>query len=156
MRRCCVVCVMLMLILAHAGCSSPEEAKTFPVTGEVTLDGKPLVGATVMFEPVGGGSLGYGESDANGLFVISTFAVGDGAIPGEHRIVVTSSSANAVSGGDHLVEPEENVDKQPPGSTNSTAVQAVPARYSRPDSSGFSVIVEDGLEPLTLKLTTVE
>ena len=152
MRRCCVVCVMLMLILAQAGCSSPEEAKTYPVSGEVTLDSKPLEGVTVMLQPVGGGSLGYGVTDANGLFVISTFAVGDGAIPGEHQIVVTSSSASGVSGGDSLVDDEAPSDN----ATEDSGSPSVPARYSRPESSGLKVIVEDGTEPLSLKLSSIE
>jgi len=139
MARCFVVCSMVLLLLAQAGCSSPEEAKTYPVSGEVTLDGKPLSGATIMLQPAGRGSLGFGESDASGLFVISTFELGDGAIPGEHNIVVTYSSTD----GDEGADPEK-----------SSIV--VPARYSKPESSGLQVTVEEGLGPLTLNLTSVE
>ena len=117
------------------------------MTGEVTLDGVPLSGATIMLQPVEGGSLGYGVTDDNGLFVVSTFEVGDGAIPGEHGIVVKLSSTATETSSDSDGKKVEVPTKQIP---------KLPARYSKVETSGFKVIVEEGLEPLVLELTSIK
>lgn len=141
---------ILVMFSTLTGCSSKEQAKTYPVSGTVTLDGSPLVGATVMLQPIEGGSFGFGETDSKGLFVISTFAVGDGAIPGEHRIVVSKKAAAAE------LAPAGDGDNEPQTDENPSDSQRVPKRYSNAETSGLKVLVEDGVEPLVLKLSGIE
>ena len=150
MLRLFVYTIAMATLLFVSGCSSStEEAKVYPVTGKVTIDNAPLANATVMLQPIEGGSFGYGETDANGLFVISTFAVGDGAIPGEHRIVITKKTpaAELASSGDGS---DITVDQ------SGSMTQSVPKRYGNAESSGLKVMVEADLEPLVLKLTGIE
>jgi len=46
----CPVCVFVSLLVSLGGCGGKNEP-TAPVKGLVTIDGKPLVGGTVAFEP---------------------------------------------------------------------------------------------------------
>ena len=68
--------------------------RTGRVSGVVTLDGKPLVGATVSFTPASGdnGGVGgsYGKTDAQGRYTLRT-VVGkaNGAAVGKHKVSIS-------------------------------------------------------------------
>lgn len=81
--------VGLALLLAVAGCSS--KYTPVPVSGEVTLDGQPVDGATVYFYAVGDAKEGRpatGQTDKEGKFRLSTLGTNDGALPGTYKVVV--------------------------------------------------------------------
>jgi len=71
---------------------SGRPPKTAPVRGVVTLDGEPVAGATVIFSPSAAETsrrrAAAGKTDASGLFILSTFAKGDGAVPGTYTVTV--------------------------------------------------------------------
>src|SRR5260370_9511868 len=71
------------LVLALAGCGGPE-----PVAGQVTMNGKPLAGATVVFIPEGGGPEAGALTDAEGSFRL-TGTKTEGPLPGEYRVTVS-------------------------------------------------------------------
>ena len=72
---------------ACAGCGGGP--KTYKVDGIVTLDGKPLAGATVAFMPQAeDGHLARGLTDQDGKFQLSTFGTNDGAVRGEYKVTV--------------------------------------------------------------------
>jgi len=76
------------LALSGAGCG----AKIIPTKGVVTVDGKPLRYATVLFtsqEP--GGKHATGSTDAEGVFELTTLRQGDGALPGLYKVTVHES-----------------------------------------------------------------
>jgi len=77
----------LMLALCLAGCGGSQ--KTTPVSGVVLLDGKPLAGASIKFEPQGKGRDATGETDQNGQFTMSTFQPRDGMVAGEYKVVIS-------------------------------------------------------------------
>ena len=130
----------MLLMLA----CSREVPRTYPVSGTVTLDGKPLAGVGVMLQPKLGGSFGYGESNADGTFTISTFEIGDGAIPGEHGVIIKDSASAVFPGGfDDTIAAAESEDRP-----------NIPIRYRKVDTSGFSVEVNSRLEPLELNLVS--
>jgi hypothetical protein len=63
-----------------------------PVKGVVTLDGAPLAAATVLFVREGSGNAARpaaAATKADGSFELSSFGAGDGALPGDYRVVVT-------------------------------------------------------------------
>jgi len=60
-----------------AGCGSDG---LVPVKGRVLLDGQPLDGAAVLFEPEGGGVPATGVTDASGGFTLATSGRGE-ALP---------------------------------------------------------------------------
>ena len=112
------------LLAAVVGCSGgPDYA---PVSGVVTLDGKPYPKAVVSFQPVGtegNPNPGRGSSaytDENGRFVLMCDNDIDGAVVGKHLVRIMTRG-NDVVGQDRegLGSPDEsplkpNVDPIPP------------------------------------------
>jgi hypothetical protein len=87
--------LLLSLTLAF-GCDAKKYGLA-PVSGVVTLDGEPVPGAIVNFQPKsdtekspGPGSTG--RCDATGRFVLETIRQEPGAVVGTHRVKVYSYS----------------------------------------------------------------
>lgn len=81
-------------VLLVAGCTS-RQFPTVPVSGRVTLDGQPLPGARVVFEPTArqtslAGPGSTGRTDAEGRFSLSTADGQTGAVAGPHRVRITT------------------------------------------------------------------
>ncbi|HEV3203175.1 MAG TPA: hypothetical protein VGY77_02275 [Gemmataceae bacterium] len=79
--------------LLTIGCSG---GKTAPVSGKVTLDGKPLADATVVFQPIGSeksvspGPGSQGKTDENGHYSLQVVGEGThGAYVGKHRVEIS-------------------------------------------------------------------
>lgn len=79
------------------GCGEAKTARVavHPVEGKVLLRGKPLSNAFVIVHPKGAASEGAlpvpaarAQTDANGVFVLSTYEHGDGAAVGEYAVTV--------------------------------------------------------------------
>jgi hypothetical protein len=88
---------IIAILCVAVGCgSSPYDLAE--VRGKVTIDGRPLTGAKVMFAPVGsGGPQGmdtgkpaFGVLQADGSFVLGTYGEADGAIVGPHSVSILS------------------------------------------------------------------
>ena len=82
-----VLRALLLLPLASVGCG---DAKAVKIQGAVTLDGKPLAGATVTFLPFNEkeGRAAGGRTESDGSFRLTTFKTNDGALPGQYRVTV--------------------------------------------------------------------
>jgi hypothetical protein len=79
------------LVALAAGCGGPY--KSVPVSGRVTLNGKPLAKASVTFAPVGKdanvepGPSSVGTTDADGRYALRLVgADGSGAVVGKHMV----------------------------------------------------------------------
>jgi hypothetical protein len=118
------------LALAAAGCGSPGKAVA-PVSGRVTLDGKPLANATVTFQPIaegkdvnpGPGS--YGKTDADGRYALRV--VGEeleGAYVGRHRVEVQAFARERA-------DPNSDTERAPPS--------LVPRKYNFESTLTFEV-----------------
>ena len=94
-RRFGVLLAAVGVAALGAGCGGDK--KLAKVSGVVTLDGKPLDGATVVFHPEGGGRPATGTTGADGHFSLTTYTSGDGAQVGDHKVVVSKSSQANVS-----------------------------------------------------------
>jgi hypothetical protein len=82
-------------MLLGTGCGD-YRSKLVPVEGVITLDGQPLERATVSFIPQKGkGPSASGLSGSDGSFRLTTYSTGDGALPGEYKIVVTQSEVES-------------------------------------------------------------
>lgn len=127
-----------------AGCGyAPTGPKMVPVTGTVTLDGKPLPQGVVTLLPAAGGRAPSGTTDDQGKFHLESIA-------GDHKVAVSKVE---VSGG-----PPPSADGLAPDfSAAPQKVKAiVPERYNRPDTSALTIKVPDmggdvGTIPLTVK-----
>jgi len=82
-------------LVLTAGCGGGKQ-KLAKVSGVVTLDGKPLDGAMVTFQPTDGGRPATGVTGADGHFTLTTYTSGDGAQLGDHKVLVTKSTAPEV------------------------------------------------------------
>ena len=82
----------LLINLVLGGCSSGRDSTelTFPASGTVTYNGKPLETGTITFYPQTASQPASGIMSSGGKFVLTTSIQGDGAIPGDYKVVVRS------------------------------------------------------------------
>jgi hypothetical protein len=121
--------IAIVICATGAGCSG---SKIAPVSGRVTLDGKPLAGVHVSFQPIakagdinpGGGS--YAVTDAEGQFrLLLVEGEQPGAVIGKHRVEITARSEPIPANVDLARKPTPKV--------------FVPAKYSRNSELTFEV-----------------
>lgn len=124
---------MLAAVLAVVSGCGPKHPETIPVNGSVALDGKPVEGAAVVFTPEEG-RMATGTTDASGRFQLSTFQLGDGALPGTHRVTVAKTSVDPA-------DPEK-------------VVFLVPKKYGNPATSGLSCDVQKEMGPVSFELAS--
>jgi hypothetical protein len=158
------------------GCNGSNPS-TSPVSGVVTLDGKAVEGASVVFNPVDPALRpAMGITDAQGKYVLGTFKADDGAMPGQYKVTVTKYWSEAGdSPYDKPAEPEakpakemtdeeqraayqeayKNAPKGPPkgGAKAPKSGNHLPKAYESADTSGLTHTVTD--KPTTFDLTLV-
>lgn len=110
-----------------------------PVSGTVTLDGKPIAGAKVVLHALQGASATdispTGVTDENGQFQVSTYQPLDGAAEGSYSVTV--SWPEVISGGS---EPEYGRER-------------LPQRYQDSNQSGLVIAASEDLrDPVVLEL----
>jgi len=109
-------------ILLFAGCG-PGGPEIASVSGRVTMDGKPLANATVVFIPENGRPSGA-STDADGKYVLNFSQGRRGAIPGKNMVRVMT-----------IRDPTPGEDgKSIPGSK-----ETVPAKYNTATELTFDV-----------------
>jgi hypothetical protein len=89
---------LLLTLVFAAGCGGYDKwkdgrPKTYFTSGKVLLDGEPVEGATVTFQPVDEalGKPGTAVTDSNGYFEVQTFDPGDGLTEGVHRVAIAKT-----------------------------------------------------------------
>ena len=143
-----IVPSLCVFFLAIIGCGDGK-MPTQMVEGLVTLDGVPLAGASILFNPVSEGTAAVGRSDDQGRFTLQTQqgAVGRGTTEGEY--IVTVMKVELVPTG-RAVRNEEG------GGTSQeyTERSVVPALYNTTATSPFKVTIVRGLNQVELVLTS--
>lgn len=120
-------------LAAVLGCSAAGP-DIVPVSGTVTLNGKPLADATVAFSPiakpgeVNAGDGSAGKTDANGEYTLRTSRGVPGAQVGKHRVRITV-----------LAPQVGNSDQRRPRG-GWPVKNTVPARYNGDTELAFEVI----------------
>ena len=109
------------LLGCGGGTAEKSLPKTAPVSGIVTLDSKPLEGAVVRFYPTGAtqGIECMGVTDAAGKYKLQQIRGGEGAPPGDYKVVISRFLKKDGT----LPAPDE-----PPA--NVDASESLPKRYS--------------------------
>jgi hypothetical protein len=110
----------------------------------VTFEGRPVEAGTITFYPELGGRPAVGKIHSDGVYELTTYHQGDGALLGAHKIAieakqVTSTGVEPKSFAEELAQ--ENASRRPP-KTNVTWL--VPQRYSSTESSGLTATIVSG------------
>lgn len=125
------------------GCG-PEGRETVPVSGTVTLDGTAVADAGVMFTGPEGGNPVATTTDASGNFSLD-------AVPGSNQVAVSKSKTigEAPAPSDDGTMPEDT--GAPP-----EVEWIIPMKYANYRTSGLTVDVSKGMEPVRLDLVSGE
>ncbi|RCS41061.1 carboxypeptidase regulatory-like domain-containing protein [Bremerella cremea] len=121
------------------GCNSESSTKvpgrsvTVEAGGIVTLNGKPLAGATVLFSSEQLNLTAYAKTDKAGRFQLSTYEPGDGAPAGHYRVAIKKVDHAVTSPSDHPALPP---------TTESSPL--LPAKYADCETSDLEAVVAEG------------
>jgi hypothetical protein len=121
--------MLAVAIVFACGCGDGRPSRV-PVSGRVLIDGKPLAKAGVRFYPTGGRS-SSGRTDAEGRFVLTCYEPNDGALVGNHQVVV--SGIEEISG--------------------STIKWHAPKKYAEPATSGLQAKIDGPTDDIEFDLT---
>jgi hypothetical protein len=130
--------VLVLLAASGVSCSSANGVRLYPVRGQVLYRGRPVAGAMVVLHPLGQTAAGQkplAYADAEGRFGLTTDRPGDGVPAGEYAVTV------------------ERREKTRSGAEKVRARNLLPARYSKPETSGLRCRVQEGPTELSLNLT---
>ena len=130
--RSVAVSVCVVLFIGLAGCPGPSsrpEVELVPVDGTVTMDGKPLAGASVMF----GEGAAVGETDANGHYELAR-GNQKGCPVGDFQVVVEKWVMDDGS-------PYKSAEMSP---KDAGAKQEIPAKYSDMNATELKATVPVG------------
>lgn len=79
---------LIFLAFVATGCGS-DQLPTYPVSGKVAFsDGRPVRHGTVEFTSVQHGTTASGTIGHDGSFVLGTYSTDDGAVAGDHDVIV--------------------------------------------------------------------
>jgi len=137
----CVAAPILGLVLAGCG---KGELSTAKVTGKVTYKNKPVINASVIFQPKGGKSAS-GTTNDEGVFVLTTTTDGDGAVAGEHTVTIIAINPDG-GAGMGIDQNEEIMEKESSGETNIKKSTKIPEKYGSATTSGLKFTVKAGEE----------
>ncbi len=85
---------LTLLVVLLSGCGGPSNEA--PVSGTVSINGKPTPGLWVVFQPLGTkdnpnpGRGSTAKTDENGRYVLRIDGVRNGAVVGEHRVAIAT------------------------------------------------------------------
>lgn len=129
-RLCLLGLMLLVCLITSCGPKGPPRKETYPVTGEVVVDGKPAASLQVTLTDVKGmdaqmPTFSSAMTDDAGKFAVSTYEQADGVPAGDYTVTFTWGELNLFSmryGG-----PDKLNDK-----------------YRDPKTSTFKITVEKG------------
>jgi len=107
------VALLVLVALLAAGCGG-SDGDLATVRGTVTLDGEPLAGARVEFDPVpeakvrgkSTGSASCGITDSRGRYTLQYTPEQEGALVGKHVVRITTRSMTVDADGKEVLVPE--------------------------------------------------
>jgi len=103
--RCFWFASTLVVVPLAIGCG-PTTDSVAPVSGRVSVDGKPVKNASIQFTPVGKRAAGA-ITDENGNYKLSTYGQFDGAVLGEHKVAISLRKPI------YMGPPKKNPDPEP-------------------------------------------
>ena len=144
-----------LTVVAFVGCGGPKWPPTYKSSGIVTLDGTPVERATISFYPLDGQKPANATTDANGVFEVTSFNAGDGAMLGSFGVTIEKFPAVEIETTPGGVPYDEsmNTDEGPSPDSERDPVNELPEKYSDHEKSGLSATVTaDGENVFTFEL----
>jgi hypothetical protein len=145
--------VVSFLSSSLLGCGGSDHLALAPVTGKVTLDGKPVSEGTILFRP-DMGRAGRGKIENGAIVEASTYGINDGIVLGTHKIAIQPipdippPAPSRVQGID-TPTPAYMLNLRP-----ASAKVAIPAKYQDVDQSGLTFEIKDDDNELNIELTS--
>jgi hypothetical protein len=130
--------LLVACVACDVGCG--RRPTLVPVSGRVTLDGKPLGFGSVMIQPTGGPAA-RGTIQPDGSFAVGTFTPGDGAIVGPASVRVACYE-------------QQRPGAPPPQGELALGKSLIPEKYTQFETSGITATVAAGMAPLEIDLTS--
>ena len=139
-RNACGALSSVILLALAAGCNR-DGLHLVPVDGVVTLDGKPIADAGVLFSPADPklGPPASGTTDADGKFTLMTNNR-QGAAVGDHLVVIAREEVKVIP--------------QSRGFPIYQTKHLVPSKYGEMKSSGLTATVKDDNNHFEFQLTS--
>jgi hypothetical protein len=116
---------MILFLAVTVGCDSDDGLNRQAISGTVTLDGQPLSGGSILFEPTTNESgTAVGATIRQGVFAISR---SQGPVPGPYRVRIYASSATQAPPTVRQTErtPRPMVERLPPRYNSRTELSSV-------------------------------
>lgn len=79
-------------VVFAGGCGHGDRPTLGMVSGMVTLNGRPLSGARLIFEPLEGGRASVGKTDEDGKYELIYIRKDKGAKVGKHKVQIVSDT----------------------------------------------------------------
>lgn len=135
--------LVVSALLTLCGCNSDLRQPTYKTVGRITLDGRPLPNATIVFHAIDKSKFQWEElpqalSDESGNFEVFTYVQGDGAPAADYKVGVALFGKTLEIGDDQVVHDKNE--------------KLLPVRYQSPETSGITVKIE----PKTNELQSFE
>lgn len=129
-----------VVLIALAGCGDGGPILV-PTSGVVTLDGKPVAEAGVIFTPAEGGPSASAGTDDAGRFELHTVNR-PGAVLGKHHVTVTKQETTGLG------------DFGAVGPAGVKTIWHVPEKYSNPKTSGLEFTIGSNNDNLAIELSS--
>ncbi len=144
--RCVALAVVAISMISGCGGQSPDYASLnlVEVSGTVTLDGEPLVGAAVLFE-ADDQTFSYAETNSRGEYALQFNSEISGVMPGPRTVRITSVGLSFEDSG---ADEEESEDVGQPV----REPERVPSRYN--SASTLTVTVSESERQFDFDLTS--
>ena len=126
-------------MLFFCGCGNDDRMKTGAVRGTVSLDGKPLNLAEIIFYSEK--RMGLGDVVEGNIINVTTYATNDGVPLGTHQVAIRPKIDEAAM-------------MSPPKNGAFKADSSVPVKYQNAETSGLTAQINKGENELTFELTS--
>jgi major membrane immunogen (membrane-anchored lipoprotein) len=145
-RRMIAITLSFAGMVIIQGCSGDDSGldRRYKVSGKVTYKGEPVAKGTIAFEPTnppapkGRIASGYIE---NGSYTLTTLIDGDGAMPGEYKVIINSTTVDMTG----LAKQKGGLVHQGDADFQKILKEGkslVPAKYGKSETSGLTKKIE--------------
>ena len=148
--------ILVTIGIVLTGCWGSSRPPTYPVTGTVTSQGKPVAGAAITFVPTDQkGEAASAITDSQGKYALTTWQAGDGARPGEYRVKLSKQEQATVDPSKMVknlsIEEEQKiyVESKKPAPP---AKRLIPSKFENEETSGLIHKVEKKATTFDIKI----